>query len=168
MINENEKNIENNDLDNAENNESGEQQMEQDAYKEQFLRLSADFQNYKRRVEKERIEWMLMARVEMLEDLLPIFDELDRAIELAEKSVSDDVKIWLDGLLLIQKKWQKIFSTLGIEAVVVTGEFDPELHEAVMQVETEEVVSHHIVQCFEKGYTLKGKVVRHAKVSVAK
>ncbi len=142
---------------------------EEESFKEQFLRLSADLQNYKRRVEKERLDWMHMAQSNILQDILPIFDELNRALELSEQEATDEkTKKWLEGFKLIQKNWTKKISDLGVKEIDASGEFNPELHEALMQADSKDVESNHIVQCFEKGYTFKDKVIRHAKVSVAK
>lgn len=141
---------------------------EEESFKEQFLRLNADFQNFKRRIEKERIEWMVLAQSKMLENILPIFDELDRALTLADEKSDEQHKAWLDGFKLIQKNWQKKFKELGVEEIEGSGKFDPELHEALVQVDSDDVESDHIVQCFEKGYKFKDKVIKHAKVSVAK
>ena len=142
--------------------------QEEESFKLQFLRLNADFQNFKRRIDKERIEWMMLAQSKMLENILPIFDELDRALKLADEKSDDQHKAWLDGFKLIQKNWQKKFKELGAEEIDGSGEFDPELHEALVQVDSDDVESHHIVECFEKGYKFKDKVIKHAKVSVAK
>ncbi|MFH0898566.1 MAG: nucleotide exchange factor GrpE [bacterium] len=141
---------------------------EEESYKEQFLRINADFQNFKRRVEKERIEWMAFAQAKVLEVLVPIFDELERAIALVEQKGGEEAKVWLDGFKLIQKNWEKTFKELGIEEIAGTGKFDPELHDAMVQVESKDVASGNIVQCFEKGYKFKDKIIKHAKVSVAK
>ncbi len=135
---------------------------------EQLLRINADFQNFKRRVEKERIEWMVLAQSKTLESLLPLFDELDRALDLADQKADKQVAAWLDGFKLIQKNWKKRFKELGVKEIEGSGKFDPELHEALVQVDSEDIASGDIVQCFEKGYTFKEKVIKHAKVSVAK
>lgn len=140
----------------------------QDPYKEKFLALSADLQNYKRRVTAERIAWTQMAQEDVLKPLLPIFADLDRAIELAEKQHNEELNKWLDGFKLLQKQWQKIFDELGIQEIPGTGMFDPALHEALMQVDAPDKASGEIVQLLDKGYLFKGKVIRHAKVSVAR
>ena len=137
-------------------------------YKEQYLRLNADLQNYKRRIEKERTEWMHLAQEKVLEPMLSIADDLDRAIENSEKNPEVAKSAWFEGFKLIQKNLHKALADLGVQEIPVSGDFNPELHEALVQVESPDHKSGHIVQLLNKGYTLKGKVLRHAKVSVAK
>ncbi len=140
---------------------------EENPHKELYVRLNADFQNFKRRVDKERIEWMQAAQINTLEKLLSIFDELDRAIELSEKQESIEIKTWLEGFKLIQKNWQKTLSTMGVKEVPTEGQFNPILHEALMHEASTEKQSGEIVKVFSKGYQLRDKVIQHAKVSVA-
>jgi len=142
---------------------------QEELFKDKFTKLGADFENFKRRVEKERREWMLIAESGILEELLPIFDELDRAIEVSEKEAYAEInQKWLEGFKLIQKNWKKKLVDLNVKEIETTGEFNPEFHEALMQVTDSEKTPGQIVQTFAKGYTFKDKVVRHAKVSVAK
>ncbi len=140
----------------------------EESYKEQLLRLNADFANYKRRTEKDRAEWMINAQGLILEKILPIFDELDQALTLTEKKEITTDAAWLTGFKLIQKNWQKTFTDLGIEEIAPTGAFDPMLHEALVQIDDASKDSGAIAQTFSKGYRFKGKVIRHAKVSVVK
>ncbi len=143
-------------------------QAEEASYKDLYMRLNADFQNFKRRVDKERIEWMQTAQVHVLEKLLTIFDELDRAIHLSEQQhPSPEVVICLEGFKLIQKNWHKALSGLGVKEVPTDGAFDPMLHEALMHAQAPDKKSGDIVNVFSKGYQLKDKVIQHAKVSVA-
>ena len=142
--------------------------VETENFKDKFLRLTADFQNYKRRMEKDRLEWMTDAQVMLLEKLLPIFEELERALQHSEQNTSPEQQEWLKGFLLIQKNWQKTFNDLQIKEISEAITFDPEQHEALMQVDTTDKESGEIVQVFSKGYTFKDKIVKHAKVSVAK
>lgn len=142
--------------------------QEEEAYKVLFTRLNADFQNFKRRVEKEKSEWMLIAETHIIEKFVGIFDELDRVITLAQEQSALNNKSWIDGLVLLQKQWHKTLTELNIEEVTTTGMFDPNQHEALMQVDTSDKASGSIVAVFHKGYLYKGKVIRHAKVSVAK
>ncbi|MBX9830450.1 nucleotide exchange factor GrpE [Candidatus Babeliales bacterium] len=146
-----------------------EPQQAHETFQEKFIKLSADLENYKRRVSRERAEWMDMAQVHLLVALLPIFDELDRALALASAAQTDSTNnAWLDGLKLIQKNWQKKLEEIHVKVIDATGIFNPELHEALMQVEDPEKESGQIVQVFHKGYTFKDKAIVHAKVSVAK
>lgn len=139
----------------------------EESFKEQFLRLNADFQNFKRRVEKERADWMTSAQSNVLKKILPVFDELDNVVNLA-KGQETAAAGWAKGLELSQKNWQKTLHELGVEEIPTSGMFDPELHEGLMQEETEEKQSGEVVKTFSKGYRFKGIIIKHAKVSVAK
>ena len=139
----------------------------EETFKEQYLRLNADFQNFKRRVEKERAEWMNAAQSGVLKKILPVFDELDQVVNLAKVQQSDNAA-WVKGLELSQKNWQKALVEIGVEEIPTSGMFDPELHEGLMQEEAADKQSGEIVKTFSKGYRFKGTVIRHAKVSVAK
>ena len=140
----------------------------EESFKEQFLRLNADFQNFKRRVEKERAEWMTSAQSSVLKKLLPVFDELDNVVLLTKGEQATDNTSWTQGLQLSQKNWQKILLEIGVEEIDPSGMFDPELHEGLMQEEALDKKSGEIVKTFSKGYRFKGNVIKHAKVSVAK
>jgi molecular chaperone GrpE len=138
-------------------------------FKEKFMRTNADFQNYKRRIEKERLIWMETAQGSVLNKILPIIDDLDRAIKTGEENVEDEAEqAWLDGFKIIQKNSQKTLKELGVEEIDCSGEFDPELHEALVQVESDKHKEGEVVQVLNKGYKFKDAILRHAKVSVAK
>lgn len=143
------------------------QSSDESSYKDLYVRLNADFQNFKRRVEKERIEWMQSAQISLLEKLLPIFDELDRAIVLSEEQSTLETKTWLEGFILIQKNWHKELASLGVKEIPTDGQFDPTLHEALMHEASTDKKQGDIVRVFSKGYLLKDRVIKHAKVSVA-
>jgi molecular chaperone GrpE len=145
--------------------------VEQINYKDMFLRLNADFQNYKKRVEKERSEWMLVAQISILKSLLPILDDLNRAIKTADsikETQPESQQEWLEGFKLIQKNLTKELDDLGVKEIATDGQFNPELHEALVQVDDQTKPSEHIVEVLSKGYTFQGKVISHAQVSVAK
>jgi len=136
---------------------------------EKLLRVNADFQNFKRRVETERADWIQMAQSGVLEKFLPIMDDLDRAITASEKEENEhENNAWLEGFKLIQKNLNKTFSDLGVKEIDCSSDFNPEFHEALMSVDSEDHKSGQIIQVLDKGYMLKDKVLRHAKVSVAK
>lgn len=137
-------------------------------YKEQYIRANADFQNYKRRIEKERIEWTQVMQGDVLEKMLPFVDDLERAIQASENSAPEGSTAWIEGFKLILKNLKKKLSELGIEEISTKELFNPEFHEALMQVESAEHSTGQIVQELSKGYTFKGKVLKHARVSVAK
>ena len=137
--------------------------------KNQLLYITADFQNYKKRVEKERIEWMLLSKISVIKSFLPIIDDLDRAIKSCTKEEPNEKEIkWLEGFELIYKNLNKIMTDFGVVEIDCSSQFDPEKHEALIQVENSTFPSGKIVEIFEKGYLLNDKILRHAKVSVAK
>ncbi|MCK4265332.1 nucleotide exchange factor GrpE [Candidatus Babeliales bacterium] len=138
-------------------------------WKEQFLRVNADLQNFKRRIEKDRSLWVSTAQVKVMEALLPLIDEFDLAISSSEKQeFSQDVKTWLDGFKMIQKNFKKRLADLGVKEIDCSGKFDPNLHEALMQVDSADHKSGEIVSVLSPGYLLGKEIIRHAKVSVAK
>ncbi len=146
-----------------------EPKSQEPGYKEQYLRLNADMQNFKRRVDKERSEWMFIAQTDIVKAFFPVIDDLSRALDVTfTQEVSPEIKSWVDGLALMQKNIEKKLQELDIQEIVTTGKFDPERHEALMHVDSPSHQSGDIVHVLSKGYTFKGKVIQYAKVSVAK
>ena len=137
-------------------------------YKSLYLRTQADLQNYTKRTQRERSEWGDIVKSETIAKMLPIVDDLERALQTAKTMIQDaEQSPWLSGFELILKNAQKTLSGLGLEEIKVDGQFDPTLHEALMNVSSQEHTSGQVVQVLTKGYMLQGKVVRHAQVSVA-
>jgi molecular chaperone GrpE len=142
---------------------------ELDYWKDQFLRAKADFENFKRRIEKEKEQWYQTAQAVLLLDLLPVIDNFDRALEEKQKEeYSPELKAWLEGFELIRKSLHKLLSKYDIKEIKIKAEFDPHLHEAVAQVISPEHKTGQIVEVIEKGYTLKDTVLRPAKVTIAR
>lgn len=138
-------------------------------YQDLYTRVSADFQNYKRRIEKERLSWILQSQIEIVRPLLSLIDDLDRAVDSCRKQEEDASKeSILAGLGLIQKNVDKTFKDLGVSEIDCTGQFNPDLHEALLEVDSSDHASGEIVEVINKGYMFKDQVMRHAKVSVAK
>jgi len=142
--------------------------------KQQLLRVTADFANYRRRMEKERTEWIATGQGAVIKAVLPVFDDIERALEEAKKAVDSAAgegqsrtQAIVEGLTLVEKNMKRVLQELGIQEVMSSGQFDPHIHEALMQTAVEGLESGTIVQTFSKGYTHKGTVIRHAKVSVA-
>lgn len=153
------------------------QQASEDAeYKEKFLRLSADFLNHKRRTEQERFSMIQSAYADVIAKFIPVIDDLGRALATvsveqagsSEVSVSAENKSFIDGVSLVYKNAQKTLTDLGVTEIVSHGKFDPNYHEALMQVDSAEHQSGDIVTVFVPGYSYRGSVIRHAKVSVAR
>lgn len=144
-------------------------QKELDALKDKYVRLGADYQNYKKRVELQRAEWAFSAQSKIILELLPVIDNFDRALEEAQKNnENQDLKKWLAGFELIHKNLYDCLKSCNVTEIDQVTTFDPELHEALMQVEDEKYESGQIVQVLQKGFMLDSKVIRPAKVSVAK
>ncbi len=140
--------------------------LELDESKDKYLRLFAEFDNFKKRSVKERFELMKTAAQETLTALLPILDDFDRA----KKSADTGAESFSEGVALV---YQKLFSTLehkGLKAMESTGvDFDPEFHEAITDIPAPtEDMKGKVIDTIEKGYTLNDKIIRYAKVVVAK
>ncbi len=148
-------------------------ELELSQSKDQFFRLSADFHNYKKRVEKDRLSWMHSMQASYFEDILAIVNDFDRAIDSATqlnvRSHNEQLAQSLTGFSMIRKTFTEFLKRNNIEPIAQMTTFDPELHEALMHVDTDGgVASGDIVQVFEMGYMLNGAVIKPAKVSVAK
>ena len=134
--------------------------------------IEADFANYKRRVEKERGEWAVQAQSAVLAALLPFVDDFDRALQTStlNKALLEhpEFNAWISGFNLMAKNLHKSLETLGVTEVACNGAFNPEFHEALVQVDSEKHTSGQIVEVLSRGYSFKGQIIRHARVSVAK
>ena len=138
---------------------------------DQYLRANAEFENMRKRLEKEKMSAVAYANEKFASDMLAIIDALDAASLLKE---SEDIKPEelfekvKEGIDLTVDQFKKSFEKHGIELVDVEGEFDPNFHNAVMQVDSEEKDSGSILQVFQKGYKIKDRVLRPAMVSIVK
>lgn len=133
--------------------------------KDNYLRATADFQNYKRRTEKEKSDIYKYAGEKLLVDILPIVDNIDRAMAHVAEEEQGGLA---DGLRMIQKSLLNLLEQNGVEAITAIGEsFDPELHHAVQMVPSDEQEPHTVLEEYQKGYKLNGKVIRHSMVKVA-
>lgn len=135
--------------------------------KERYVRLLAEYDNYRKRTARELQEIRSVATENLMLNLLPILDNLDRATEHRDKTETLDE--YVKGIALIEDHLRKVLADAGLQAMKVVGEqFDPELHEAMLHMESEEHGSGVIVNDVEKGYMLAGKIIRHPKVIVSK
>lgn len=129
---------------------------------EKYIRLMADFQNYKRRVEKEKSEIYDYANQKILAELLTVLDNFERA--LAQECADEAYE---KGMEMIFKQFREVLEKSGLEEIEAQGkEFDPNFHHAVMTDSSEEYESGQVTDVLQKGYTLHGKVVRPAMVKV--
>lgn len=144
-------------------------QHEVTTWKNKFLRASADFQNYKQRVEKERIQWISSGQAMLLTDLLTIVDDIDRALTEYKKQEwrTSRTDAWIDGFMLINKTLYKLLEKYGVKEITDITVFNPEIHEAVAHVASPDHTSGEIVAVMQKGFLFKDNVLRPAKVSVA-
>ncbi len=135
-------------------------------YLDQLQRLKAEFDNYRRRVAREKEEWFRLAKAEVMAGLLPVLDDLRRAREHSDGS---DEPPDAQGLLLILKRFEDILAQLGLEEQDTRDghEFDPEIHEAVLTEPSEETSEGRIVRILEPGYSFDGRMLRPGKVSVS-
>lgn len=137
--------------------------------KNKYLHVLADFENFKKRQEKERSQWARNAQMDVVAPLLTIVDDFERALSQKKESISPEITQWLQGFELIHKELLKYLDTIGVHEIKVRDheEFNPEFHESIMTVESE-LQSGHIVSVLQKGYTFKDFVLRPAKVSIAR
>jgi len=134
---------------------------------DRFLRLAAEFDNYKKRVSREFVSVIRGANQDLISQLLHILDDFDRALESAK--TTDDFESFHKGMEMIDSNLQNLLARHGLEPIEAKGErFDPELHEAVMQTASEEVEEGVILEEVNRGYKLNGKVIRHSRVVVSK
>jgi molecular chaperone GrpE len=133
--------------------------------RDQLLRERADFENYRKRIDREKAEWNWKSRAETLQQLLPVLDNMDRALELLNfKETPPD---WSKGVAMVHQQFLEVLGRLGLDEIEAEGaSFHPGEHEAVSVVHRPELEENRVVQVFEKGYRLKGKILRPAKVSV--
>ncbi|MFM7006941.1 MAG: nucleotide exchange factor GrpE [Flavobacteriales bacterium] len=151
--------------DTAENQEVQAEQV-QDEYKEKFVRLYAEFENYRRRTNQERLDLIASANGSLLKDLLPVLDDLDRAI--ANNEQLEDVQALREGFGLIQHKFKQILLSKGLKEMEAKGAaFDSDLHEAIANIPAPDAaLKGKVIDDVEKGYYLNDKVLRFAKVVV--
>lgn len=136
-------------------------------YWDKILRLQADFENTRRRLDKDRQEFIKYANEGIILELLNILDDLERTVELAE-SEKKDFAVFLKGVEMILAHLYELLKENGIKPIEAEGRiFDPHFHEALMQVENKELPEHTVVQELQKGYLLNDRVIRTAKVKVA-
>ena len=142
-------------------------QAESQRNKEAWLRTAADFDNFRKRTRKELEDARKSGREDLLRALLPVFDNLERALQSAQRS--SDVKAVADGLTMVQRQFVDALGREGIQRIATVGHpFDPSVHEAIQQVETSEHAPGTVLAEVQPGYTQGERLVRAAMVVVAK
>ena len=131
---------------------------------ERYLRMYAEFENYKKRTEKEKQNTALYAKADVVEMLLPVIDSMENAIaiETADENLKQGISLMFEQIRMFLEK-------NGVEEIGKVGEeFNPELHDAISIQEVENANSGEIISVFRKGYKIKDRIIRHAMVIVAK
>jgi molecular chaperone GrpE len=137
-------------------------------YQDKLMRLQADFENARKRMEKERVEFLKYANEGIIVELLNVLDDLERSLEAAEKK-HEDYEAFLKGVEMILANIYEILKKNDVEAIPAQGKkFDPHSHEALLQVETDEFPEGTVIEELQKGYKLGERVIRTSKVKVAK
>lgn len=141
--------------------------QEYDALWDRFVRLQAEFENYKKRSYKERIEFMKFANEGLIMELLSIVDNFERGIKSAE--LKKDFDLLHQGVNMISKQLHTLLESKGLKKIKAEGEkFDPHQHEAIEVIEAEDAKDDRVVEELQAGYLLNGRIVRPAKVKVVK
>jgi molecular chaperone GrpE len=137
-----------------------------DEFRDKFVRLYAEFENYRRRTNQERLDLIASANAGLLKDMLSVLDDFDRAV--ANNENLEDIEALREGFKLIQNKFKQILLSKGLKEMEAKGQaFDSDLHEAIANIPApEEALKGKVVDDVEKGYYLNDKVLRYAKVVV--
>jgi len=140
--------------------------LEKQELEEKFLRLRADFDNFRKRSGKERANLIQYGNEALLRDLLPLIDNLERALDLSGRE--GDLSLFREGIELVLAEAHKTLVMHGVQAIEASGkEFDPNIHEAVQRVESDRVSPGTVVQEFQKGYLFRETLLRPARVAVS-
>ena len=160
---------------NSEDSESSEEeekdpleqaQEEIEQLKDKYLRSVAEFDNYRKRTTKEKAELILNGGTNVIKAILPVLDDMERALENGEKT--EDPQVLREGMELIYQKFQKALEGLGVKKIETEdADFDVDIHEAVAMVPgMGDDKKGKVIDCLQQGYMLNEKVIRHAKVAV--
>jgi len=137
-------------------------------YWDKLLRLQADFDNTRKRLEKEKQDFVKFANEGIIFELLNVLDDLERTVDLAQ-SKHEDLAAFLKGVEMILAHLYEMLKEYGVKTIEAEGKiFDPHFHEALMQIENKDLPEHTIVEELQKGYLLNDRVIRTSKVKVSK
>ena len=141
--------------------------LEREEYYNKWLKVHAEYENTRRRMEKEKLDSFRFANENIITRLFPIVDNFDMALDAMEKA--EDKTAVMNGIRLVQKEFHRVLDDNGVERIKTVGEmFDPNMHEAVTALETEVVPDGQIIEEVRTGYLLNGRLLRAAQVVVAK
>lgn len=147
-------------------------QAEAAEYKDKYLRAHADFENAKKRLEKDKMNAVAYANEGFAKDILVVLDSFENALSAIEgankENASEVLEKMQEGVKLTYEQLKKVLEKNSIKEIESKGTFDPEVHQAIMQVDSDEHKTDDIVQVMQKGYTIKDRVLRPAMVSTAK
>jgi molecular chaperone GrpE len=144
-----------------------EKEKEVKEHYERLLRVAADFDNYKKRAAREREEWTKFANEDLIKAILPFIDNLERAVNHAEKV--EDTGVLIEGVQLTIQQLLQDLSKFGLSSFESRGKpFDPAVHEAILVVPTDQHEPNQVVEEFQKGYLFNDRLLRPATVSVSK
>lgn len=140
---------------------------ELDSLNDRHLRLAAEFDNYRKRNERDRQTWAARLQADLVGSMVEVLDDLERVTDTGEQATADTV---LEGVELVQKKFRTVLENAGLEPLDAEGEaFDPETMEALMTVPTaDESLDDHVADVFQKGYRFRDTLLRPARVRVHK
>ena len=137
---------------------------DENEFKEKYQRLLADFTNFKKREEKARADFKKFASSNLIEELLPVLDNFDRALK-----DQDEEDSFVKGIMMTRDSFWKVLEKEGLEEIESDGvEFDPNFHHAFQTEENEDFKSNYIIETYQKGYKLNDRVIRPSMVKVAK
>ncbi len=134
---------------------------------DRYQRTLAEYQNFRTRTEKEKADLYAYAVKDVMTKILPVLDNLKLGLAQIPEDAKDEA--FAQGMVQLEKQFEKSLADIGVEPIQAVGEkFDPEFHNAVMQVEADDADTDTVVNEFQKGYIYKGSVIRHSMVQVAK
>ncbi len=137
---------------------------ERDSYLDRLARQQAEFENFRKRSQREQQDYREYAITDALRSLLPILDSMDRALKIEAADTSQ----FRAGIELIDRQFHDALSRLGVEPIEAQGKpFDPNVHQAVEMVESDEVEDHHVLEELQRGYKIKDRLLRPSMVRVA-
>lgn len=135
---------------------------------DKMLRNQADLENTRKRLEREKHEYVKFANEGLILDLLNVLDDLERTVDLAQ-TAKEDLSTFIKGIEMILAHLYEMLKNHGVKPIEAEGKiFDPNFHEALMQVENKELPEHTIIEVLQKGYLIHGRILRTAKVKVSK
>jgi molecular chaperone GrpE len=140
------------------------QQEEQEVVDDRLLRLAAEFENYKKRTARERQEYVALANERLVKELLPVLDDLERALQAAAEHEEAQLE---DGVRLVHRSLAQLLQREGVEEIDTSGPFDPHVHEAMLAQPSDDAESGSVLDVIQKGYKIGGRVVRPARVIVS-